>query len=129
MKLIASIFFTFALLFAFVAASTTSAFACGASSKSCCKKEVKEETKKDNDTKSCCDKKGKNKKDCSDDCGKKGCHCPQQTWSNALMIAPIIEMKLSKHNFSYTSKTNWYYLEKIPNAVFLSLWLPPKINC
>lgn len=129
MKLTTSIFFTLALMFAFVAAPTNSAVACGGGSKSCCKKEVKKEVEKDNDTKSCCKKKGKNKKGCDGDCGKKGCHCPQQTCSYASIITPTIELKLPKHNYSYKSKTNWYFLETVPNSVYLSLWLPPKINC
>ena len=120
-----SIFFTFTLIFAFVAVPTNSAYACGGGSKSCCKKEVK----KDDDTKECCGKKGKNKKDCDGGCGKKGCHCPQQTSHNTTIIAPIIVITLPKHNFSYKSLSNWYYLEKIPNSVYLSLWLPPKISC
>jgi hypothetical protein len=125
MKLMTSIYFTLALMFAFVAAPTNSAFACGGGSESCCKKEVK----KDSDTKSCCNKKGKNKKGCDGNCGKKGCHCPQQTCSNASIIPQIIEINFPKHNFSLKSQTNWYYLEKIPNSVYLSLRLPPKISC
>lgn len=125
MKLITSIFFTFALIFAFAAVPTNSAYACGGDSKSCCKKEVK----KNDDTKECCGKKGKNKKGCDGDCGKKDCHCPQQISHNTSIIAPIIEMKLPNHNFSYKPLTNWYYLERIPNSVYLSLWLPPKISC
>ncbi len=129
MKFFTSIFFTLSLMFAFVATPTNSAYACGGDSKSCCKKEVKNETTKGNDTQNCCGKKGKNKKGCDGDCGKKGCHCPQQTSHNTSIIAQIIEMKFPNHNFTYKSLTNWYYLEKIPNSVYLSLWLPPKISC
>ncbi len=133
MKFLFSIFFSSVLVFVLVALPTSNASACGGA---CCKKEQKEVKK---EKKNCCSKKKKNcndnkenqddKNGCDGDCGKKGCHCPQQTSYNTSMISPIIELKFPKHNYSYKSQTNWYYLEKIPNSVYLSVWLPPKISC
>lgn len=134
MKLLSSIFFSFALVIAFVALPSSNAFACGGS---CCKKE-QQEVKKDKEIKekSCCCKKKKDnkeekndKKGCGGDCGSDGCHCSSSTFSfGAATLICQISLQSVATDF-YLPKTNWYFDEKMPNSVYLSVWLPPKISC
>jgi hypothetical protein len=128
MKFLTSILLPVALMLAFVAAPINTAVACGGS-ESCCKKGGEKE--KGNN--SCCESKTDNskpcneEKDCGGDCGKKGCHCPS-TFSTAQLAVPI-PLKLAFPNFCPPKKAAWYYLNKIPKAVYLAIWLPPKISC
>lgn len=124
MKLLTSIL----LMLAFAVAPTSTALACGGS-ESCCKKEGQKE-KGEN---SCSDNETENsnpcneKKDCGGDCGNKGCHCPT-TFSTAQLIVSL-PIKFALSNFCPPKKAAWYYLNKIPKAVYLAIWLPPKISC
>jgi hypothetical protein len=128
MKFLTSILLTVALMLAFVAAPTSTAFACGGS-ENCCKNGGEEE--KGNN--SCCENETENSNpcnegnDCGGDCGKKGCHCPV-TSSHAPGLLSH-HSKLPHPFFDLSQKAVWYYLHKIPKAVYLAIWLPPKINC
>jgi hypothetical protein len=128
MKLLTPILLTVALMLAFVAAPTNTAIACGGSG-SCCNKEVQKEQ-----TKNACCMSGKEgssscnkEKNCGGDCGKKGCHCP--TIFSVTPMAVPTATKLVLLNFSPPKKAAWYYSNTIPNAVYLAIWLPPKISC
>lgn len=133
MKFLFSIFFSFLLVFVLVALPTSNASACGGA---CCKKEQKEVKK---EKKNCCSKKKKkcndtkenqeDKNGCGGDCGSTGCHCPSPTFHfSAISIIRAFDLQAVISDF-YLPKTSWYFDEKIPNSVYLSLWLPPKISC
>ena len=123
MRFLTAISLPFLLVFAFSAMPTTAAFACGTGA-NCCKKEVKKEAD------SCCKSHGENekKKDCDGDCGKKGCPCPHPASSApSALPATNVQFSPSQPRIEQQSKANWYFLNKIPAAVYLSIWLPPKI--
>jgi hypothetical protein len=128
MKLSISILTIYTLIFAFTAMSPVSVFACGKSS-GCGKKETCENT---TSKKSCCSAEKEqaqpcgDERDCAGDCGDKGCQCAA-SFSHAQLFIQLVENLLSPIAF-LPKKATWYYLNKIPNAVYLSIWLPPKIN-
>lgn len=126
MKSLVSISLTFVLTLAFLAAPTTFALACGGHG-SCCKAETKHEKQ------GCCEKGTdasgpcKEKKGCGGDCGNKGCHCSvTSAHAPALLSEPS---RLALLVFDISQKVAWYYLNPIPNPVYLAIWLPPKISC
>jgi hypothetical protein len=123
LRVLTSISLPFLLVFAFSAMPTAAAFACGKGA-DCCKKEVKKEGK------TCCEAHGDHSKkdDCGGDCGKKGCPCPHPA-PNAPSALPADHFQIpARLPLAETrSKADWYFLNKIPAAVYLSLWLPPKI--
>ncbi|MBL7780781.1 MAG: hypothetical protein JNM22_06150 [Saprospiraceae bacterium] len=128
MKFLSSIFLPFALMLVFLAAPTSNAFACGGG-ESCGKREEQ----KGSQEKSCCSQETDYSKPCNDkkdrggDCGKKNCHCPT-TFSHG-QIAVAAPLKLALPIYCLPKKAAWYYLNKTPSAVYLSIWLPPKISC
>ena len=113
-------------MFAFTAMPSMSAFACGKSG-SCGNNETQENT---THKKSCCAEENEqpcgNEKDCAGDCGGKGCQCAS-SFSHAQLFIQLFENLISPIA-TLPKKATWYYLNKIPNAVYLSIWLPPKIN-
>lgn len=122
MRLFASLSLPFLLALAFFALPTTAAFACGRGA-DCCTKEVKKAAK------NCCNAHGdhEEKKGCGGDCGKKGCPCPSSALGTPTALPaehPALAQRLSTET---RSKADWYFLNKIPAAVYLSVWLPPKI--
>jgi hypothetical protein len=128
MKFSISILTIYTLIFAFTAMPSMSVFACGQSG-GCGEKETCENT---THKKSCCAEEKEqtqpcsDEKDCSGDCGAKGCQCAS-SFSPVPLFIPLLENLLSPTAF-LPKKATWYYLNKIPNAVYLSIWLPPKIN-
>jgi len=102
---------------------TTTAFACGKDG-DCCKKELKKEGK------TCCDAHSERPE--KDDCGSSGsehhCPCPHPAPST-LSALPADHFQISERLplAEARSKVDWYFLNKIPAAVYLSVWLPPKI--
>lgn len=107
---------------------STTAVAC-AGSGGCCKKEVKTSEK------SCCKKANSLDKTCKDhtackgSCGDSGCPCPQSSCtSNFQALASAVFVFPNSWDASdIHTKADWYFLNKIPAAVYLSVWLPPKI--
>ena len=84
--------------------------------------------------KSCCcqhlesKKSGNKHKNCSDKCGDKSCCCSPNFSFSAVQTVPI-DIKLKNPTIFLSYKAGWYYDEKIPNSVYLAIWLPPKISC
>jgi hypothetical protein len=126
MKFSFSILTIYTLIFAFTAMPSMSAFACGKSG-SCGNNETQENT---TPQKSCCAEEQAqpcgDEKDCAGDCGGKGCQCAS-SFTHVPLLLHSIENPISPVAF-LPKKAIWYYLNKIPNAVYLSIWLPPKIN-
>ena len=125
MKILTSILLPFLLAFAFVAAPTGEAVACE-SGGGCCKKEAKSEQK------SCCSDNGDQSSPCDDgdgcggDCGHKGCHCPPTCPVAQIANIPV-RPALNPPTPTLSGKAAWYFINKIPCAVYLSIWLPPKL--
>jgi hypothetical protein len=127
MKFLTSLFLTIFLTFVFSATLTTETYACGVD---CCKTEVK--TQESNQ--SCCSSSSEDaqpcseKNDCGGDCENNGCHCPQTiTFAKIALISS--DFCLIFPFFAPLSKADWYFQNTIPSAVYLSIWLPPKICC
>lgn len=123
LRILTAISLPFLLVFAFAAMPTTTAFACGKGA-DCCKTAVKKEGK------TCCDTHGDHpeKDDCGGGCGKKGCPCPHPAPSAPSALPPAHNPFYAPHLcIEQQSKADWYFLNKIPAAVYLSVWLPPKI--
>lgn len=113
----------FLLVLAFSAMPMAAALACGEGA-DCCKKEVKEASK------SCCEAHNDRpeKDNCGGDCGNHGCPCPAPA-PNAHSALPAEHFQIpARLPIAETrSKAGWYFLNNIPAAVYLSVWLPPKI--
>ena len=123
LRVLTAISLPFLLVFAFSAMPTAAAFACGKGA-DCCKKEDKKERK------SCCDAHGDRpeKDGCGGDCGKKDCPCPHaMPYASSALPADHSQIPARLPLAETRSKADWYFLNKIPAAVYLSLWLPPKI--
>lgn len=104
---------------------TDTVFACGSSSE----KDKTEKTScstKDSHTekKSCCDTKNKEDDGCNGACNNSFCHCPSSVnitfFFNDFQLSNTINLKLLNNG--------WTYVQHIPNAVYLSIWQPPKIS-
>ncbi len=116
------------LVFCFASASYTLACAC---SKDCCKKEIKKTVH----PKACCAQSNQTSqtnqtnqdKNCGGTCGDKGRCCPV-VFSMSALPASAIFLKITYPVFSLSKKADWYYRQVLPNSVFLSIWLPPKIS-
>tara|TARA_R110001592_G_scaffold62406_4_gene191028 strand:- start:4727 stop:5080 length:354 start_codon:yes stop_codon:yes gene_type:complete len=108
------------LLLTLLVISTSAVLAYGNSSK----KEITEKnscSKEDthSEKKSCCEK---DDNDCSGACDNTFCHCP-----SAVNI-PVFtnDLQLSNTKNCMFSVNDWAYVQHIPNAVYLSIWQPPK---
>lgn len=94
----------------------------------------KPEKKVSCEKKSCCCKNSESKKSCDKHkscdgkCGDKSCCCAPN-FSFAAITTVVIDIKLKNPTIFLSSKASWYYDEKIPNSVYLAIWLPPKISC
>ena len=116
-------------MLAFAAVPSNKALACSGK-KDGCQKEVQKEKEKQ----STCEKEAghsspcKHKGDCGGKCGDKGCDCPA-AFPTAQTAFTSIDFTLRPPTRYLLSKADWYYLHKIPNAVYLSIWIPPKISC
>lgn len=123
LRILTAISLPLLLAFAFSAMPKSAAFACGKGA-DCCKKEDKKERK------SCCDAHGDRpeKDGCGGDCGKKDCPCPHaMPYASSALPADHFQTPTRLPLAETRSKADWYFLNKIPAAVYLSLWLPPKI--
>lgn len=118
LRIFKAISLQFLLVFAFAAMPTTTAFACG-KDEDCCKKEVKKEGK------TCCDVYGERPE--KDDCGKHRCPCPPAPSAPSALPTDHFQISERLPLGEVHSKADWYFLNKIPAAVYLSVWLPPKI--
>jgi hypothetical protein len=125
MKFFACIFLPFILTFVFGAMPNSNVYACESN---CCKKEVKTKETKQN----CCSKDNENtqpcseKKDCGGDCGQQGCHCPSAFFP-VISTVFLVDLPVLPTFNAPLSKADWYFQNTIPSAVYLSIWLPPKI--
>lgn len=155
MRFLTSIFSTFVLVIALVALPNGKAMACG---EACCKKEQKQEVKKENtpikNKKACCSTKKKTLKEdndkkksccsknkntqtkdeetedgCCGKCNGEGCQCSSSNFHfGTINITQLHDyQQIALDSFLY--KTSWYFNKKMPNAVYISVWLPPKISC
>jgi len=127
MRSIHSIAFSILLVCAFSAAPTAAAFACGTGA-DCCKKEAKTERK------ACCQQTEghaapcQKHKDCGGNCGDNGCPCPSHSTTCGFQPPALMSFEPSRLSVpDALTKADWYFLNKIPAAVYLSVWLPPKI--
>lgn len=123
MQILTSMIFSFALMLAFVSAPADTAIACSKGG-NCTKMEVKKNCcgeKDDDHFKPCSKKDG-----CDGECGQKGCRCPQTCSVGQFLDTPI-QFALNPFISHFSSKADWYFLNKIPAAVYLSVWLPPQI--
>jgi hypothetical protein len=128
MKFFANLFLPIVLMLVFGLLPTTNVAACG---NDCCKKETKKAAQKSSE---CCQK-GANKdapceknNDCGGDCQGNSCQCAPII----IFISPKNEVgwvDLKPTYFVISTKANWYFLQKIPTDVFLSIFLPPKLVC
>ena len=118
----------FLLAVAFATLPVSTALACSGDS-ACCKKEVKQPQKERN----CCATKQakshpcKKQNDTDGHCGKKSCPCPQSSPAPAAALPAEIQLGRLLPYSKPQTKAGWYFLTKIPAAVYLSIWLPPKI--
>lgn len=113
----------FLLAFAFSALPTTAASACNKGA-GCCNNEAVKVPKTCSEAYG--DRSGKN--GCGGDCGNQDCPCPHPA-PNALSALPTDHFQTPTQLplVETRSKADWYYLNKIPAAVYLSVWLLPKI--
>ncbi len=90
----------------------------------CCKKEVK---KSNSTSKKCCNSESTHhkKEESSKKCNDKSCQC----LSFSHLAIPNLEPEFRLKSVFITSLTGWYYLDKAPQSIYLSLRLPPKISC
>lgn len=122
LRVLTAISLPFLLAFAFAAMPTAAAFACG-EGVDCCKTAVKKERE------TCCDTHSDRpeKDGYGGDCRKHGCPCPHPA-PNAPAALPAEHPFFAQGSLTARrSKADWYFLNKIPAAVYLSIWLPPKI--
>lgn len=114
------------LILGFFLMPSVDALACGGN-KECCKKEIKIAK---TDKKGCCNasqkhhQKDSKKHDCGGKCGDSACHCPV---SIHFALSNFINITLPKSTI-ITSLTDWHFINGNRQSVYLSLWLPPKIN-
>lgn len=129
MRFSAYIVYSLLLTCLFSALSSTPALACGGS-KGCCKKETAKTVRK-----TCCNTSEqtgcdfcKTHKGCKGNCSGKSCPCSHSTNSGfqAFLTQGVFVCPLPEDP-SFT-KADWYFLNKIPAAVYLSIALPPKIG-
>ena len=104
-------------------------YACGGN-KSCCKMMGKNGSK----SKCCCFKDLQKQKSCNKNqkeggnCNGKGCPCPQISSNIQLgTISKQLDLCLPDYFVSYNIA--WFYILEIPTAIYLSIWLKPKISC
>lgn len=115
------------LILGFLLIPRVDAVACGGN-KECCKKEVKTTKYHKNgcgDSSKKQHEKDSKKHDCGGKCGDTACHCPV---SVHFAVSNFINITLPK-SIIITSITDWHFLDENRQSVYLSLWLPPKINC
>ncbi len=113
------------LVSVFFALPIPAAVACGGGS-DCCKKEIKTDTKNCCQTDAACSDSPQQQDNCGGDCGKQGCPCPQVAFGLAGLPVEI-QTCAAFPAPGIASKSVWYFLNRIPKDVFLSIWLPPKI--
>jgi len=71
--------------------------------------------------KSCCDS---GDESCDGFCNNNSCHCPVSV--NTPIFKNNYQSKLN-NNFKLLDN-NWAYVQLIPKAVYISIWLPPNIS-
>ena len=119
MRFSLSILPLFLLVFTFSAHPTNNVSACGGED-SCCKKEPRED-----DTDTCCKTDQTKQNPCKGD--KKGCPCPYSSSNTPSALPDDFPFSQKLPAIGCNSKAAWYFLNKIPPSVYLSVWLPPKI--
>lgn len=113
------------VLFAMTLVFSTSALACGSS---CDKSEVENKSKIHHEThsekKSCCSSENEQEQDCGGNCSDSSCHCSTTVYIPILLF-----------DFDWTRTDNfmqmdreWAYVRHLPQAVYRSIWQPPKIS-
>lgn len=72
-------------------------------------------------------KSGSKKKMCGHSCDGSECSCAHGSSVFALKThhAPLV----SKNVFVISRSNSWFFKESTPQPVYLSLWMPPNINC
>ena len=121
MRFITLLFSTTVVLLVFAALSPSTAIACG-ENKVCCTE------KKTQDCENTPLKNSNDKQTCGGTCNDNTCHCPQ-VLLNLITDLPTEQVQVLPWRLilEKQSKADWYFLNKIPAAVYLSIWLPPKI--
>ncbi len=79
---------------------------------------------KDSEKKSCCDTNSEDDDECNGSCSSAMCHCP----STVNTTVAIDKYQLQNTVITTLLNTNNAYNEHSPKAVYLSIWLPPKIS-
>lgn len=118
MKINRHIFFLFMLL---LAVPTSAALACGNNAET----EKTEETSSCQQAKKgCCGNNQDESEDCGGACGNDACHCPVSINIPLFLndLTSSIQVDFNRVNSMCT------YVLHLPKAVYLSIWLPPKIG-
>jgi hypothetical protein len=126
MKFFAPIFLPLVLMLVFGLVPTTNVRACG---NECCETTAKKDAK---NLKNCCENDGgqntpcEKNHDCGGHCHGNSCHCgPIFSFIQPKNDGVRVDLRFS---FSFIStKAGWYFKQKIPTDVFLSIFLPPKL--
>lgn len=72
-------------------------------------------------------KSGSKKKMCGHTCDGSGCSCAH---GSSVFALKTHQVALISKNVFVTSQANaWFFKESTPKPVYLSLWMPPNINC
>lgn len=67
------------------------------------------------------------KKTCGHGCGRSSCCCAHGSSVFVIKTHPVI---LIQKGLNIISQANsWFFKESTPQPVYLSLWMPPNINC
>lgn len=102
-------------------------YACGSKHK-ISKTEIKHSShKKDFCVTSDHQKSGAKKKMCGHNCDGSGCSCVHGSSVFALKTHQVA--LICKNVFVISQANSWFFKESTPKPVYLSLWMPPNINC
>lgn len=83
-------------------------------------------SKQDNhsEKKTCCNNREKDNDNCGGACDYSSCHYP----STINIPTSFNDFELSYTNNYRFLNNDWAYVQHIPKAIYLSIWLPPKIS-
>lgn len=70
---------------------------------------------------------GSKKKMCGHSCDGSGCSCAHGSSAFAIKTHPA--HLIQKPVFFLSQVSSWFFNESTPQPVYLSLWMPPNINC